>query len=198
MFKINEENIYNTEQVINGEIDSTEAHREFNLKDNERMEELLKKYNGGNYLELGPCNMPTAKIAKERFPESEVYALDISSRIIEIFQKKAPDVIYKQHDLNKRFPFPDEYFSYITAGEIIEHVDSPQEFLNECKRVLKKGGWIALSTPLNENSNANRGGRWHIWSFDLGDISKLWGGDCEEIVLKQNTNKNIVIWCQKL
>lgn len=44
-------------------------------------------------------------------------------------------------------PLKDESVDIIMAGELIEHIRSTVFFLNECNRVLKKGGFIVLSTP---------------------------------------------------
>lgn len=41
-------------------------------------------------------------------------------------------------------PFKDETFDSIFAGEIIEHLENPAQFLREVERVLKRGG--ALDT----------------------------------------------------
>lgn len=49
----------------------------------------------------------------------------------------------------KRFPFPDDSFGFIFAEQFIEHLSfgDGSKFLKECRRVLKKGGKIRLSTP---------------------------------------------------
>ncbi len=43
--------------------------------------------------------------------------------------------------------FEKNYFSVIYLGDIIEHVVDPVALLRECKRILKKGGIIVISTP---------------------------------------------------
>ncbi len=43
--------------------------------------------------------------------------------------------------------FPDSYFDLITAVDLIEHLLDPKEFLEECNRILKKGGVLLLVTP---------------------------------------------------
>ncbi|MEJ0005343.1 MAG: methyltransferase domain-containing protein [Steroidobacteraceae bacterium] len=48
-----------------------------------------------------------------------------------------------------KFPFPDGSFDYILTEHMIEHVDfdAGLQMLSECKRVLKPGGRIRISTP---------------------------------------------------
>lgn len=56
------------------------------------------------------------------------------------------------------FPFNDNYFDFITAYDLIEHIPRHSEisqngppfifFMNECYRVLKKGGIFLSMTPI--------------------------------------------------
>jgi len=50
-------------------------------------------------------------------------------------------------DLNDGFPVESEEFDLITAGEVIEHMLDEGAFLEECHRVLKKGGMLVVTTP---------------------------------------------------
>jgi len=46
------------------------------------------------------------------------------------------------------FPYPDEHFDLVIAGEIIEHVIyDPMHLLIESRRVLRDGGHLLLTTP---------------------------------------------------
>ncbi len=56
-----------------------------------------------------------------------------------------PDIL---HDLNI-FPYPieDNSMDEIVAKHIIEHLDHPQEFINELYRILKPGGTVFIETP---------------------------------------------------
>ncbi len=46
------------------------------------------------------------------------------------------------------FPYPDEYFDLVVAGEIIEHMTyDPMWMLLEARRVLVDGGYLLISTP---------------------------------------------------
>ncbi len=47
-----------------------------------------------------------------------------------------------------RFPYPDEYFSTVLCGELIEHLTvDPMHLMGEINRILKPGGHIVLTTP---------------------------------------------------
>ncbi len=42
--------------------------------------------------------------------------------------------------------FENDYFDFVLMKAIIEHINNPQNILNEIKRVLKKGGTIIITT----------------------------------------------------
>ena len=44
-------------------------------------------------------------------------------------------------------PFPSESFDLVLSHSVIEHVDSAENYLGECHRVLRPGGVLFLSTP---------------------------------------------------
>jgi SAM-dependent methyltransferase len=43
--------------------------------------------------------------------------------------------------------YPDDHFDVVTASEIIEHCDEPEELLNEVYRILRPGGLFWATTP---------------------------------------------------
>ncbi|MFA5797277.1 MAG: class I SAM-dependent methyltransferase [Candidatus Woesearchaeota archaeon] len=55
-------------------------------------------------------------------------------------------------DLNRSpLPFKNKSFDVIMLVEVIEHVRSPAQLLDEIHRILKKGGRLIISTPNVEN-----------------------------------------------
>lgn len=50
-------------------------------------------------------------------------------------------------DANERLPFADETFDLVWCSEVVEHLERPEDSLNELLRVTRRGGEIILTTP---------------------------------------------------
>jgi len=59
-------------------------------------------------------------------------------------KKYSPDICC---DLSNGIPLDNNSIDMIIAGEIIEHMYNPYKFIQECSRILRKGGTIVLSVP---------------------------------------------------
>lgn len=131
---------------------------------------LLQKYfKGGNFIDLGCLDSPLASMVKGKYPSSQIWGLDFVPEVIEYskkFYSKVNYIISNVYDI----PFQDNFFDYITAGELIEHLESPRTFIKEAMRILKPGGVFALSTPLEETNKGEVDGERHLWSFSRKDI----------------------------
>ena len=75
----------------------------------------------------------------------DVYGIDLISSIAKKAKKKGIKV--SVGDISGYFPFRDDYFDIVFAGEIIEHLFDTKKFLSETCRVLKKGGIFLVTTP---------------------------------------------------
>lgn len=64
--------------------------------------------------------------------------------------------------------FPPESITNIIAGEVIEHLKNPYQFLKECERILKPDGRLIITTPNAEGIQLiiGRESPWHnyIWT----------------------------------
>jgi len=81
--------------------------------------------------------------------KSEFYGVDVYSG------NNRNDWIYKKADITNGIPFNDSQFDCVVCGEVIEHVPNPDLLLKEINRVLRKDGYLIISTP-NLVSWANR------------------------------------------
>lgn len=61
--------------------------------------------------------------------------------------------------------FSDEYFDVVTMWEVIEHLNSPLQYLKETNRILRKDGAVLISTPnINSLTRFLIHDRWEIFS----------------------------------
>ena len=67
--------------------------------------------------------------------------------VTKIAERKNPGIEYVSCDLSEGLPFEDEEFDVVVALELIEHLVDDEFFLNECNRVIRKGGKLIISTP---------------------------------------------------
>ena len=72
----------------------------------------------------------------------------------------------------KKLPFEDNYFDFVIASHVLEHVKDYKFFINELERVSNKG-YIELPTKLEDNL-VFENKRDHLWQMDFDDVnSKL-------------------------
>jgi SAM-dependent methyltransferase len=102
---------------------------------------------------------------------------------------KLPDVDFRAHDLNNPLPFSNNLFDSLVSINLIEHLYDEQLFLDECARVLKPGGKMALTT-------ANLGFFLHDWFYDrthvhewtLDQFKKIVGRLFNTIVVEKSSS----------
>ena len=100
----------------------------------------------GRLLDVGyACGTLHRKII-DKLGKKNVYGLDIETEI--------KDSLHKTGSA-ENMPFKDNMFDCIVAGELIEHLENPEAFLEECNRMLKEKGRLILTTP-NRKSLVNR------------------------------------------
>ena len=78
-------------------------------------------------------------------PDYELFGIDLSE--FQVKYAKKLKFNFQTCNIEEGLPFKDDTFEIIYAGELIEHLYNPDFFLNEVKRILKKGGYLILSTP---------------------------------------------------
>jgi len=74
-----------------------------------------------------------------------------------------PSSLFRQADMNHSLPFEDMSFDAVVSIEGLEHIQRPFDFIRECRRILRPGGFLALSTP-NISSLRSRW-RWFMTGF---------------------------------
>lgn len=99
-------------------------------------------------LEIGCGTGEYTKKVAERFPNSKIIALDISSEILKIGIKKCKSLKNTSFICESAYntKLPDESCDMIIGYYILHHIDI-SKFVKEAKRVLKPGGTIFFCEP---------------------------------------------------
>ena len=106
----------------------------------------FKQLNVEKLLDIGCGNGEFSLILKQAFGVQEVYGIEIAAQAAEIARNKGINVVCT--NLNEAdIPFDNDAFDMVFAGEIIEHLFSPDHFLDEIYRVLRPGGCCIITTP---------------------------------------------------
>jgi len=126
-------------------------HEDYHIKlDNSNLlrykwykDKYFKNLKGKKILEIGCGDGGVVQFLKD---ENEVYGVDISKNALGLLEQqgiKGALIDISKEDL----PFKDSEFDVIIILEILEHLKSPQNAIEEIQRVLKKNGKLIISIP---------------------------------------------------
>jgi len=115
------------------------------IRQNKFYKRLVCPKPGKKLLDVGCGTGTFLKALKES--GLDLWGIDISKNASEFAKKrvrKSEQIICIDTNV---LPFNDDEFDYLTAWGVIEHYPSIPQILKEVKRVVKKGGKIAIATP---------------------------------------------------
>jgi len=114
------------------------------LKVDNRLKLIYKYIKNKSVLDFGPGGIEHRQIYKFVNTNSKSYSgIEINKKKCSLLSKKGINVYNlnaESFDLNKKF---DTLF----AGEFIEHLNNPGNFLLSCKKHMKKNSHLILTTP---------------------------------------------------
>jgi 2-polyprenyl-3-methyl-5-hydroxy-6-metoxy-1,4-benzoquinol methylase len=106
----------------------------------------IKKRCTGKILDVGYYACTLHEEVLKAGGEKNVFGIDTETKNNTKHYKKATA---------EKIPFKANMFDTLIAGELVEHLKNPKNFVKEAWRVLKKGGALVLTTP-NRGSLINR------------------------------------------
>lgn len=130
--------------------------------------ELMNRYNkkGLSVLDVGCNDNEIHEILKSYNPS--IYGCDIDDSLYKHIDK---------FDINKDWIYAKDCFDLIICGEIVEHLENPHKFLENCKMSLKFGGKLLITTPncrtFSYNWNKLKKHDQHIYTWDLVLLERL-------------------------
>lgn len=105
---------------------------------------LVPKEKMYRILDIG-CGEGELTISIGKITDAKLYGIELDNHRAARAREKGISIT--KEDVNHGLPFQNSFFDFIFAGEIIEHVDNPDAFLQEIHRVLKPNGRILITTP---------------------------------------------------
>lgn len=108
------------------------------------LEKYLLSIKPKKILELG-CGEGSLALLIKNLTNAQVYGTDLSQSGVNLSKEKG--IMAKKADLNKKIPFENNSFDLLVSDQLLEHMFNTDQFLQECYRVLKKGGYLITITP---------------------------------------------------
>ena len=146
-----------------------------------RWERLVKYFNGGKVLDMGCLDSEIPRQLRLIYLERIMrrgflyHGIDVAKNTIAAMKKKYTESYYKFFvmDLYKT-SYLKNTFDYVILGEVLEHLERPEDAIKEAMRILKPGGVLAISVPLEEAKEPGAvDGHRHLWSFSKQDMREL-------------------------
>lgn len=104
-------------------------------------------------LACGPGNV--TKFLKNHFPESQILAVDLAPKMIELARKDLPDVDFRVMDVRDILVIP-EKFDAVMCSFCLPFLskDDAAKLIADCSALLSPGGVVYLSTMEGDESRA--------------------------------------------
>lgn len=80
-------------------------------------------------------------VLKDAFPNSTIWSVNLVKEQLEGCEKAICEDISEKCSLNS------DFFDLVYFGDVIEHLVEPDKAIKEIKRILKRGGYVLLTTP---------------------------------------------------
>jgi len=98
-------------------------------------------------------------------------AIDKIAPVIERLSRQFPEVEFHQMNIPPMTDFADGSFDRIISFQVIEHIKDDLSFLQEIKRILKKGGQALITTPNNKFTLTRN--PWHQREYLSHELQQL-------------------------
>jgi len=124
---------------------------------NRVLSRILPRYARGIVVDLGCGNMPYRNYTKaKKYIGVDRQGGDVTSDVLNT-------------------PLKSNYADTVISTQVLEHVTDPQQLFKECYRILKPGGYLILTAPMNWPIHDVSKDYWRFTEFGLIHLAKVAG-----------------------
>lgn len=102
---------------------------------------------GGRLLDIGCFDGSQTAAVGRLIGAAEIYGVDFLPEPLAAAESRGVHTVRVDLNADLPLPFPDDFFDVVVCSEVLEHVFSPDEVLDEIARVLKPEGYAVITTP---------------------------------------------------
>ncbi|MEM5782042.1 MAG: methyltransferase domain-containing protein [Candidatus Aenigmatarchaeota archaeon] len=106
------------------------------------IEKFMNNVTGEKILDIGSGKGIFNKIFR-KVGFKKIFAVDFNRKLLKMNDADKRFIL----NLENKLPFSNNSFDCCFAAEILEHLENREQLLNEIHRILKKGGYLILTTP---------------------------------------------------
>ncbi|HUS16868.1 MAG TPA: class I SAM-dependent methyltransferase [Chloroflexia bacterium] len=127
---------------------------------------------GSRVLDLGCGGGATTRAMAAAHPDLVVCGCDFSRRAVGIARRFGGSIPYAVGDATA-LPYADGSFGAVVFYDLLEHIPNADRCLDEIYRVLRPGGFLAATVPVEGQPGTFEWLRWKLgWQADLKAIAK--------------------------
>jgi 2-polyprenyl-3-methyl-5-hydroxy-6-metoxy-1,4-benzoquinol methylase len=131
---------------------------------------FLQPKENASLLDIGCFEGIKTEIIKNHLNAQETVGVDFLKEKLHEAESRGIRTVWADLNTGKPLDLPNEAFDVIICSEVIEHVYSPDDLLDEISRLLKPDGYVILTTP-NLASWKNRIALLLGWQPFLSEVS---------------------------
>ncbi|MCS7026846.1 MAG: class I SAM-dependent methyltransferase [Bryobacteraceae bacterium] len=131
---------------------------------------------GRRVLDVGCGKGRFARVLQETHPQAEIYAFDLSLKMLSY----APAQLRRVAGTMTQLPFRDACFDGVYATESLEHAVAIERAVSEMCRVLKPGGRLVIIDKNAEQWGKLKTPEWEKW-FRREELETLLRRDCRQV-----------------
>ena len=100
-----------------------------------------------NIIDLGTAEGKMLYEISKTFPKCNCVGIEYNQELINYGKQQFPNLKFIKSDVQSLKKINKDFYDIAIATAVIEHLENPQKFINEVKKVLKNNGILIVTAP---------------------------------------------------